>query len=212
MMRRLTKLETPAILAERAEQWTAAFLAAPNSEAHRFRYRHADIKARLIEETGGKCVYCESKIGHNTPGDVEHKRPSSAEPSLHFSWVNLTLACSECNRRKGDYDDGALPFLDPYADDVEDMVVHEGPIVLWQLGNARAETSVRLLELHNQRRAQLIFRKIEKIDEISSLCSRVLENAGSALAEMLKLELEQRKSPAAEYSGMVCAVLEKWGA
>src|SRR4051794_22793171 len=123
-MRRVSKLPAPAILAENAATWLAEFCEDPNSGARRYRYRAPEIKAVLREETASKCVYCESKIGHNCPGDVEHKVPSSRCRDLHFEWSNLTIACTECNRRKNAYYDPILPFLDPYEDPVEDLLLH----------------------------------------------------------------------------------------
>lgn len=68
----------------------------------------------------GKCVYCESDIGVNHPGDIEHWRPknrvtdnegrpitiATAEgPQPHpgyywlaYEWSNLLFACEDCNR------------------------------------------------------------------------------------------------------------------
>jgi hypothetical protein len=208
-VRNLTKLEIPEILATNVELWTAEYQANPGNPTGRYRYRHAEIKARLIEETSSKCVYCESKIGHNTPGDVEHKIPSSVQANAHFNWANLTIACTECNRRKLDYYDVLKPFLDPYVDDVEEVLIHHGPIVSWRNGEVAAEISIRTLELHNSNRQQLLMRKIEKIDEINVLCGRILESQGTPLENLLRLELERRSASDAEYSAMVTSLLDQ---
>ncbi len=90
--------------------------------------------------------------------------PSSKAERLHFTWENLTIACSECNRRKNDYHEHGMEFLDPYMEDVEAVVEHHGPIMGWISGNTRAEITIKILELHNAERFELILRKIEKID------------------------------------------------
>src|SRR5687768_6014392 len=110
-MRKLEKLPIPELLAANGTQWLEEYIKDPSSATTRYRYRAREIKDALREETGWKCVYCESKIGHNTPGDVEHKVPSRKNPALHFDWYNLTVACTECNRRKNDYFEKEIGFL-----------------------------------------------------------------------------------------------------
>ena len=134
-MRRLAKQPIPTLLIMNSAAWLADYLLDLSSPTKKYRYREAEIKNALREETGWKCVYCESKIGHNTPGDVEHKIPSSKDRTLHFEWSNLTIACTECNRRKSDYYEENNGFLDPYADDVEEVLLHLGPLVYWKPGD-----------------------------------------------------------------------------
>ncbi|WP_353254502.1 hypothetical protein [Salinisphaera sp. PC39] len=93
-MRNLDKLQEPAVLEEYSAQWLQDYVENPGSSNKKYKYRHPDIKKQLKDETGFKCVYCESKIGHNTPGDIEHKVPSSRDIELHFFWENLTIACT----------------------------------------------------------------------------------------------------------------------
>jgi len=209
-VRKITKLPCPEVLQQNANSWSQAFLADPNNSTKRNRYRHRDIKETLLRETNDKCVYCESKVGHNTPGDVEHKTPSSKQPHLHFSWENLTIACTECNRRKSDYFDPNVPFLDPYSDDVEERVIHLGPLVSWRPGDNSAEVTVRMLELHDHSRDDLIKRKIEAIDKLNNLVARYL-NENGVLREMIYLLIERMKSPESEFSAMnlsICRTYE----
>jgi len=209
-MRNITKITSPQILVDRAEEWAQQFAANPNN-TNRYRYRHAEIKARLVEETHGKCVYCESKIGHNTPGDTEHKVPTSVKEELRFAWENLTIGCTECNRRKNAYFSGEKPFLDPYLVDVEARLDHFGPIVIWRAGDQAAEITVRILELHNDVRWPLLCRKIEKISEINDLIARIQSTNGD-LKEVLRKDLERRTEISEEYSAMVKSLLGRGGA
>jgi len=102
-MRTINKKPKPQVLVDNEDSWLTAFKSDRSNSTKKYRYRDKAIKKALIEETGYKCVYCESKIGHNTPGDIEHKIPSSKNIDLHFTWGNLTIACTECNRRKNYY-------------------------------------------------------------------------------------------------------------
>ena len=209
-MRNLTKGVIPNVLDENQDSWTASYIADKSNSTKKFRYRHKDIKCALKNETGSKCIYCESKIGHNTPGDVEHKIPSTADENLHFAWDNLTIACTECNRRKSNYNETDAPFLDPYADDVEDRVVHLGPLLSWRPGDNSAEISIRILEMHDATRFELIKKKVEAIDKLNNLISRINREQG-ALKEMLLISLEKMKDRNAEYSAMINSTCEKYG-
>ena len=55
-----------------------------------------EVREYLLEKWGRKCAYCNSE---NVPLEVEHIKPKSKGGSNRVS--NLTLACRECNRLKG---------------------------------------------------------------------------------------------------------------
>lgn len=209
-MRNLNKLGEPEVLALNNENWLVEYKADKTNSTKKYRYRHADIKMTLKEETGYKCVYCESKIGHNTPGDIEHKIPSSKYENLHFSWSNLTIACTECNRRKNNYYEVGNEFMDPYSDNVEDLLEHHGPLVFWRSANNRAETTIRILELNSNSRQQLIERKINKIEEFSNLIERFLSQTG-ALKMLLWKQIQEMIKLGSEYSAMLVEVIDKKG-
>ena len=206
-MRRIEKTACPDVLEQNGGQWLQEFLKNPNNETRRFRYRHPEIKERLKKETFGKCVYCESKIGHNTPGDTEHIRPVKKFLQEIFVWENLTISCSECNRRKRDYYDVNCMFINPYTDNVEDMIVHLGPFVAWKIGNERAEITIRILELDKYTRMELISRKIEKIEEVKNLLENIEGKVGGILRELLELKLNEMISVSSEFSGMAMVVV-----
>ncbi|MFV1494291.1 HNH endonuclease [Phaeobacter sp. JH18-32] len=209
-MRRIHKLNQPTVLTDNFETWSAEYQADPTNRTKKYRYRHPEIKETLKEETKNKCVYCESKIGHNTPGDVEHKLPSSCRRELHFSWENLTIACTECNRRKLAYYDVEKPFLDPYTGGIEERILHLGPIVSWSPGDAESEISLRTLQLNDMSRSDLILRKTEAIDALNNLVARI-QTASDPLLSVLKLKLKEMRSSKFEYSGMIDAICESYG-
>lgn len=209
-LRNLVKTEEPPILQQNKDTWTAAYIEDSTNPTKKYRYRHPDIKSALVEETSSKCVYCESKIGHNTPGDVEHKIPSSEDRTKHFEWENLTIACTECNRRKNRYYSPDVPFLDPYNNDVELSLVHHGPIVCWRNGDVSAETTVRILELHNSERRSLIDQKISKIAQMNAILER-MNNAPPLLRSLLEVQLDELRAKDSEYSGMIISIGNTYG-
>lgn len=207
-MRRLTKLPKPEILEKNESAWLKDFLADSQNNTKRYRYRDPQIKSTLRTETADKCAYCESKLGHSSPGDVEHKVPSSKVPERQFDWTNLTLACQECNRRKNDFYDDHDGFIDPYVDEVETLIEHCGPVVIWKTGELRAEVSVGILELSSVRRAKLIERKIERLSDLCHILERFEAAAPeSAIKSLLKLQVCDMAGPKAEFSAMVRSAL-----
>jgi len=130
---------------------------------------------------------------------------------LHFCWENLTIACTECNRRKNDYYEVGNEFLDPYIDDVENMLEHHGPLVLWVNGNVRAETTVRTLELHSHIRKELITRKIGKIGDFNNLLERYLAEGDYILKGLLGRQVKEMMGKYSEYSAMLVGVFSNKG-
>lgn len=210
-MRAINKKPKPQVLVDNEDSWLTEFKADPSNSTKKYRYRDRQIKEALKEETGHKCVYCESKICHNTPGDIEHKIPSSKNIDLHFTWGNLTIACTECNRRKNDYYEESAEFLDPYSDDVEQLVEHHGPIVYWKAGSTRAEITIRTLELNSESRMPLILNKMEKLEEVSNLFERYESEPNETLKSLLKRKLIEMTETNSEYSGMILEALSKKG-
>lgn len=210
-MRSLAKLPKPEVLAANEAIWLDEFLADPENSTKRYRYRHPQIKTTLRAETSNKCVYCESKLGHNTPGDVEHKVPSSKVPRRHFDWLNLTIACTECNRRKNSFYSDADGFLDPYTDAIEAHLEHHGPVVSWKQGDVRGEIFVSTLDLCSEQRTALIARKIEKLNQLVHLLERYAAETNDLLKGLLQRQVRDMASPASEYSAMIEDTLHRKG-
>jgi CRISPR/Cas system Type II protein with McrA/HNH and RuvC-like nuclease domain len=165
----------------------------------RYRYRHADVKAAIVSDSHGKCMYCESRITHVHPGEIEHILPSSKRPDLVVAWENLGLVCTECNREKSDYYEPALPLLNPFEDEPSEHLAFYGPLVLHKAGAARGEITVRTLKLND--RTALFERRKERIEQLQILMDR-LETipAGplrGAVDQALETELEDDKEYAA---------------
>lgn len=208
-MRNIPKSQPPRVLVDSRLEWEAAVGANP-SEHNKNRYRHEEIKAALIKETASKCVYCESRIGHNCPGDIEHKIPKSERLDLIFDWFNMTIACNECNRRKRDYYKETCMFLDPNRDDVEAMTIHIGPIVFSTPGNTRSENTLKLLQVDRpDRRPALIAQKWEKLEAVRNLVERIASIKEPTLKQCLIAELGEDCQREAEYSAMIKAYVER---
>ena len=73
--------------------------------------RWRDFRDILSERFSGLCAYCERPC----PGETDHFRPKSVFPELVYEWRNWLLACTPCNRAKGDkWPDGG--YVDPCAE------------------------------------------------------------------------------------------------
>lgn len=108
-------------------------------------YSHREVKAALRAAQHGKCAFCESKVTHVSPGDVEHFRPKAGyrqkpnnplvQPGyywLAYEWSNLLFACPLCNQR---FKENHFPLANParrarsHRDDINrerPRVIHPG--------------------------------------------------------------------------------------
>jgi uncharacterized protein (TIGR02646 family) len=200
-MIRLQKLEKPQVLVEHGQAWTAEFLAARAAgrvtDAIRYRYRHAEIKATIKQETAEKCAYCESKITHTYPGDVEHINPVSKVPDQFVRWENLTLACGECNRRKGDYYNPQDPLINPYHDDPSQHFVAAGALIFGKPNDHQGTFAELKLQLN---RGALRERRYERLSSLSNLIHRYANEISPDLKDLLRDELKREMENNREYA------------
>jgi uncharacterized protein (TIGR02646 family) len=105
-------------------------------------YGHRSVKDALREAQHGKCAFCESKIAHISPGDVEHFRPKAGhrqapedplvQPGyywLAYEWSNLLFCCQLCNQQfKGNH----FPLANPTqrAKSHRDDISREEPLLI----------------------------------------------------------------------------------
>lgn len=72
-------------------------------------YKDKQLSDHLEKKFHNKCGYCESKVAHVTPKDVDHYRPKASIEGKEYSyrpgyywlgadWHNLIVACPRCNR------------------------------------------------------------------------------------------------------------------
>jgi 5-methylcytosine-specific restriction endonuclease McrA len=210
-MIRLAKLPKPRVLIENEVEWTTMLIrktAAGESVSttEKSRYRHPEIKATLIQETFGKCAYCESKLQHITYGDVEHISPKSTEPEAIFQWENLTLACDVCNTNKGDRFPNREGLVDPYNHDPQARFHIFGPFIFATPGDNDARYTELTLDLN---RTALLERRNEKIKYLRDMVETVAaasERLRPRLLEVLKLET----APDQEFSALARSYLAKY--
>ena len=169
-MIKLAKVPEPKVLVDNAAAWLQVVkdkLTAGEvpSETDKGRYRHADIKSALIEETHGKCAYCEGYLMDVTFGDVEHISPKSLKVSDLFRWDNLTVACDRCNTGKSNVPD----LVDPYVDDPDEYFLFAGSMVVPKPNNAKAKLTYDRLGLNRTGLLESRTRRISNICRIVSL-------------------------------------------
>lgn len=209
-MIKIAKADVPAVLDQNSADWTQKIVDALNRseairEADRFRYRHPDIKATLLQETHSKCAYCESKICHVIPGDIEHILPFSKRPDLAFSWENMTISCRECNRRKSDYYDEAQPLINPYKDDPAAHIQFHGPMPLHAPGDQLGRRTIGKLGLD---RPDLILQRAERIRRLKDLIDLWAREPEGSDKSLLWKQIEEECSDDREYAAVVRAVIE----
>jgi hypothetical protein len=163
-MIKLSKHTIPDVLAKNGAKWTAELLAIiaagkKPSEYLKGKYRHKEVKTAVLEETSGKCAYCESKILHITYGDIEHILPKHGDINLSFSWPNLTAACDVCNTNKG-----IKIVIDPFSVDPINYVYFLGPMLFPKNSSYDAMSAETILKLN---RTALLEKRKELLDRLN---------------------------------------------
>lgn len=208
----ISKIDKPEILEQKDVEWTNELIGKINngeevSKTLKERYRHPQIKEAVISETNGKCCYCESKVSHVYPGDIEHIKPKSIYPNLTFEWNNLTFVCSKCNNKKRDYysQNGGVDIINPYAENPLNHLYCFGPMIMHINDSKVGEFTWKKLELN---RMSLIERRKEKIESIQTLLDKYNREDDVALKEILKQELLQSAECDAEFSLSISSYLK----
>lgn len=210
-MIRLTKGATPAILKDRAGQWTQEYLDLLKAcdgvpDTVRYRYRHSDIKDALRTESSAKCIYCESKIAHIFPGETDHLAPVSKRPDLYVCWENLGYVCKECNRAKGAYYNEAEPLIDPFTDEPLEHVAFFGPLVFHRPGDALGLRTVGRLKLC---RSALVERRGELLERLQLMIDRWAQSPEGPTREFLREQIVERALDCHEYAATTRAFLKQ---
>jgi len=150
------------------------------------RYNKADVKQAVKDETKEKCAYCESRITHIYPGDIEHIIPKALYPRLTFTWSNLTFGCYWCNNKKRDFLNKDCMMLNPYNDKIGDHLRAFGPLLMHINTSKRGEITWRKLELN---RPELRDRRQEKIEELQLLIDKFNNETVQALKDLIESEI-----------------------
>lgn len=214
-MIRLQKKNKPQILEENGETWTNILLNKAASgqvptDTEKTRYRHPQIKTTLVDETCGKCAYCESKLLHIHHGDVEHIMPKSLDLAKILDWNNLTLACEICNQNKSDRDPNAENLIDPYSEDPEQHLAFTGSLVLSK-GTNKGTSSRSILDLN---RGDLMERRKEKLDGLATIMEMVFraDLPLAARQAMFQNLVANDAAPGAPYTAMARAFVDQMNA
>jgi uncharacterized protein (TIGR02646 family) len=199
-MIKLEKSPIPEILKANAAAWTKAVLEKlklsielGNSEKN--KYNHPSIKEALVQETHGKCAYCESKILHITYGDIEHITPKKINPELWFDWENLTLACDICNTKKSSKEH----IIDPYENDPASRVLFIGSTVWPAPGDEMSKHTIEELGLN---REALIAKRQEKIESLMLQLEVIAKTNHPPLVETLKRDFKLELTNDKEFAGL----------
>lgn len=187
-MIKLSKVEEPQILKDRGADWLKVLSdklkngLEPTATEKR-RYAHKDIKTALLQETHGKCAYCESYFAHIAYGDVEHIIAKSSDLEETFKWGNLTLACDICNTNKSNSDF----IVDPYTEDPVELFQFIGPMIFATPSNDKAVNTEKKLLLN---RKELIERRSERLKGVADQILLISKVQNVELKATLREDLE----------------------
>ncbi|QDQ28825.1 HNH endonuclease [Chitinimonas arctica] len=174
----------------------------PIPDALATAYNRVEIKECLINESAGKCMYCEGKMLHVDYGDIEHIVPKNLGPEFRYSYENLGLSCRVCNGRKGGFHDATSPLLNPYCDDPDEHFLAAGPMIVHKLGSDRGKITKVKLELN---RKDLLEKRAERIENIQSLFEQFSKSKERAIRKVLFEQICLECGSGKEYAFVVRA-------
>lgn len=200
-MIKLTKGPKPTILERNAEAWTLELIQKVANKEEisstlKNRYNHSEIKDALLQETNGKCAYCESKVGHVAHGDIEHIAPKSIHPSLSYEWTNLTYACPKCNNNKRNHEG----MVDPYAGEPMAHFFFEGPLLFPMPGDEIAQLTEAKIKLN---RSELIEKRKERIQNLHKQIDNLTKTKNKVLKAAIREDILANETAAdKEYAAL----------
>ena len=167
-------------------------------------YDDPDNKNALAKAASGKCMYCESKIGHVSYPQIEHIKPKKKFPELEFVWENLGFCCQICNTNKGQKYDEARPFINPYNENPEDHIGFLGYYIYPKHGSLRGEYTIKEIGLE---RNELNDRRKEKIDGVEKMIKAAFSTKSDSLRNQAIDEIKKEAGKDMEYSAAIESVL-----
>ena len=168
-------------------------------------YRDVPVKAALVEESCGKCGYCESKILDAQFGDVEHIRPKAQQPALRLDYENLVLSCTRCNTSKTVRYDAGEHHIDPYRDDPCTYLLFGGPLIMHSPGGNRlGQVTEHVFDLN---RTDLFESRRERLKAIEALAAVYADSKAGLQKQLARSALDDQAGRCGEYSMTVRAYL-----
>lgn len=167
----------------------------PNPNALSTDYKNKENKEALKQSSFGKCMYCESKISHIDYGDVEHIKPKKNYPNLKFTWNNLGISCTKCNREyKHDKYDESTPYIDPFSENPSEHLRVFGSFLFSEKGSERGEMTIKDIGLNRVGLLEKRTAKINTIDKTIKACYRTAsEDLRKSALDSLKVEADDDK-------------------
>jgi uncharacterized protein (TIGR02646 family) len=185
-MIKLNKSKLPAVLEKNADKWLDELKIAIEGgdkkaiSYKKSRYNHPDVKKAVVEETSGKCAYCEADVVATSHGDIEHVFPKSLDISKTFDWSNLGFACQKCNQNKSNFDPNSKKLIDPYTTNPQPYIIFYCSFINGN-GTAAGLNTINILDLQRaelaERRKRVIEGLIKSVTAINNAHTRELKEA-----------------------------------
>ncbi|NJL27216.1 MAG: hypothetical protein HC897_04660 [Thermoanaerobaculia bacterium] len=141
------------------------------------------VKTNIGAMSGSHCAYCQSPVGADQHGEVEHFKPKLLFPAAAYDWGNYFLSCQQCNNYKGDKWPAAGTYLRPDEGDPASRLVffEDGSVS----GGPRDADAKQTIESFGLDRSGLSYFRRQTIE-------RSLHGAKNILA-MVNLSREEKK-------------------
>lgn len=156
-MRHIDRLPIPQILQEKHDQWLKQFLDAYNNGTSKrpdsSKYGNPKILETLMSMSFRKCFYCESSlIGQQQ--EIDHFIEVADDPTLAYTWENLYLSCSNCNKKIPNHVISVTEVLDPCRDSddvIQQSITFNDELIGAIPGSPKGEKTIQKYRLDSER-------------------------------------------------------------
>ncbi|MCP5049737.1 MAG: hypothetical protein GY940_21390 [bacterium] len=197
-MEKIERTNSPGWLAEKWEEWgkewKAKFDANKDEKFSWRQYKKKDRKAlvqALSAMTQAHCSFCDAyHMGRRLKPTIEHFKPKYKFPLEAYKWENLFLACSLCQEKGDQFDEGLLKPDEAYYsfDKYFDIDWLTGELIpnkdASREDRERAKVTISLYQLNDHDKPEDRLEELEKFEliedyEINKLPYRFFLKRGS---------------------------------
>lgn len=112
-MIKVERTSSPECLKQNYKEWgrqlKKSWNANPNYSFH-WHSCYDEIAEALFSMTDNHCSFCDIQPLKQSGATIEHFRPKRKFPKLAYAWVNLFYSCTNCQKKRDEFDSKCKPL------------------------------------------------------------------------------------------------------
>lgn len=211
-MKHITRLPKPQILVDKAEQWTAKFLASGKDRPDSNKYRHQKITDVLYTMSLHKCYYCERKL-KLYPKEIDHFIEVAEKKELAYDWENLYLACDNCNGKMPNTTIAVTEVLDPCRhmdDEIQEHLIFEDELITAKNGSPFGFKTIQKYRLDSEQLDHVRVKQLKEFHKrLISIKDNMITESRGRMTDIEKQQIYAFQQPDKSFSLMFKQLIAK---